>query len=78
VRAWPLPHLAYDHQAGVDPEPNGKPSAPLQLEACIQLLHGLRHSQPGPYGPLGVIFVREGVAEVDDQPIAQILRDMPQ
>ena len=35
------------------------------------------HPQPGPHGPLGVIFVRQGVAEVDEQAIAEILGDMP-
>jgi hypothetical protein len=32
---------------------------------------------PAPHGPLRIIFVRQGVAEVDEQAIAQILRDMP-
>ena len=35
------------------------------------------HTQSGPYRPLGVILVRQGVAEVDEQAIAEILRDMP-
>jgi hypothetical protein len=41
------------------------------------LSHGLHHPQPGPHRPLGVIFVRQGVAKVDEQPIAEILGDMP-
>ena len=39
--------------------------------------HGVHHAQPGAHGPLGVIFVRLGVAEVDEQAIAEILGDMP-
>jgi len=41
------------------------------------LSYGLHHPQSGPHGALGVIFVGQGVAEVDQQAIAQILRDMP-
>ena len=43
----------------------------------IELTQGLDDPEPGPHGPLGVIFVRQGVAEVDEQAIAQILGDMP-
>src|SRR5215468_4268368 len=32
---------------------------------------------PGPYRPLGVIFVRQGVAEVDEQAVAEVLGNMP-
>ena len=39
--------------------------------------HGLDDPQPGPHRPLGVIFVRQGVAEVDQEPIAEVLGDMP-
>ena len=35
------------------------------------------HPQPGPHGPLGVIFVRLGIAKVDQQAIAEVLGDMP-
>ena len=38
---------------------------------------GLHDPQPGPHGPLRIIFVRQGVAEVDEQAIAEILGDMP-
>jgi hypothetical protein len=41
------------------------------------LAHGLHNPQPSPHGPLGVIFVRQRVAEVDEQAIAEILGDMP-
>ena len=50
---------------------------PLLHQTGIELAQGLDHPQPGPHGPLGVIFVRQGVAEVDQQPITEILRDMP-
>jgi hypothetical protein len=33
-------------------------------------------AEAGAYGPLGIIFVRLGIAKVDQQPIAEILGDM--
>ena len=39
--------------------------------------HRLHDAQPGAYRPLGIIFVRQRVAEVDEQAIAEVLRDMP-
>src|SRR5262249_10049187 len=45
--------------------------------AGIELAHGLHHAQPGPHGPLGVIFVCQGIAEVDQQTITEILRNLP-
>ncbi len=38
---------------------------------------GFEHPEPGPHGPLRIIFMRQRVAEVDQQAIAEILRDMP-
>ena len=51
--------------------------APLLRQAGIELSQGLDHPQPGPHRPLGIIFVRQGIAEVDEQAIAEILGDMP-
>ena len=31
---------------------------------------------PGPYGALGVVFVRLGIAKVDEEAIAEILGDV--
>jgi hypothetical protein len=33
-------------------------------------------AQPGPHRPLGIIFVREGVPKVDEQAVAEVLRNM--
>jgi hypothetical protein len=40
------------------------------------LSHGLYYSQSSPHRPLGVIFVGQGVAEIDQQAIAEVLGDM--
>ena len=60
----------------MDAQAHGQVHPPLLLQARIQLSQGLHHPQPGPHRPLRVIFVRQGVAEVDEQTIAEILRDM--
>jgi len=39
---------------------------PLLPQAGIELPQGFDDPEPGPYGPLGIIFVRQGVAEVDE------------
>jgi hypothetical protein len=41
------------------------------------LSDGFHHPQPGPHRPLRIIFVRLGVAEVDEQAITEVLGDMP-
>ena len=71
------PHLTHHHQPGMDPQAHGQVHPPLLRQAGIELPQGLHHPQPGPHRPLGVIFVRQGVAEVDEQAIAEILGDMP-
>jgi hypothetical protein len=42
----------------------------------MQPHHGVEHPPPRPHRPLGVILVRLRVAEVDQQPIAEILGDV--
>src|SRR5712692_10346403 len=61
----------------MDSQAHGQVHSTLLRQADIALAHGLDHAQSGPHGPLGVILMRQGVAEVDEQAIAEILRDMP-
>jgi hypothetical protein len=46
-------------------------------QAGIELSQSLHDAQPGAHGALGVIFVRLGIAKVDQQAITEILRNMP-
>ena len=46
-------------------------------QAGIQRPHGLQDAQAGAHGTLRVIFMRLRIAKVDEQAIAQILRNMP-
>src|SRR5947209_7839172 len=61
--------------SGLRPECRAAPR--LLLQARRELSHGFDHPAPGPHGPLGVVLVRQGVAEVDEQAITEILRNMP-
>jgi hypothetical protein len=72
----PAPDLPDDHQPRMDPQTDGELHAAFLGQAGIEWPHGLHHPQAGPHRPLGVIFMRQGVAEVDEQAVAQILGDM--
>jgi hypothetical protein len=51
---------------------------PLCLrQAGIELAQGLDHPQPGPHCALRVIFVCLRIAKIDQQPIAEVLCDVP-
>jgi hypothetical protein len=47
----------------------GQVHSPLRRQTGIELAHSLHHRQPGAHRPLGVIFVRQGIPEVDQQTI---------
>src|SRR5262245_55237392 len=55
---------------------DGQGHALFLRQAGIELAHRLHNAQPGSYRPRGVIFMREGIAKVDEQPIAEVLGDM--
>src|SRR5262249_19906932 len=42
-----------------------------------QFLYGSNNFQSRAHRPRGVIFVSDGIPEIDQQPVAQILHDMP-
>jgi hypothetical protein len=60
----------------MDAQAHGQAHPALLRQAGIELAEALYHAQPGPYRALRVIFVRPGIAEVDQQAIAEILGDM--
>jgi hypothetical protein len=73
----PAPHLPHDDQPSMAPQAHGQLHPALLPQAGVELRHGFHHAQPSPHGPLRVIFVRPGIAEVDEQAITEILGDMP-
>jgi hypothetical protein len=60
----------------MDAQAHGQFHTPLPHEAGIESSHGLYDPQPGSHRPLRVVFVRQRVAEIDEQAIAEILSDM--
>ena len=50
---------------------------PPLFQAGIELRHRFHDPQPRPHRPLGIIFMGLGIAEVDQQAIAEILGDIP-
>src|SRR5262249_5887167 len=70
------PHLPHHHPPGMDPYAPGQAHTAFPRQASTQLAQGLDHPQPSTYGALGVVFMGQRVAEVDQQAIAEILRDM--
>ena len=65
--------LADDHQPGVDAEPHGQAHPVRLLQARIQRPHGLDHAEPAADGPLDLVFMGLGIAEVHEQAIAEVL-----
>src|SRR5262249_2380628 len=73
----PTSDVTYDDEAGVDADADGDPRPIPRGELGIAGLHGRHHPQPGPPGPLGVVFVGLGIAKVHEEAIAEILRNVP-
>jgi hypothetical protein len=73
----PSPNPAHHHQAGMDAQAYSQLDPSLLSQVRIALPQGFYYSEPGPHRPLGLVFVRQGVAEVDQQAVAEVLRDMP-
>ena len=61
----------------MDADADGDPH-PMPLgELCVEGLHGRHHAKTRPHSPLGAVFMRLGIAKVDQQPIAEVLRNVP-
>jgi hypothetical protein len=69
-------HVPHDDQAGVDAQARCQAHPPLWFQARRELPQGFEYPEPGPHGPLRVIFVCQRVAEVNQQAIAEVLGDM--
>ena len=73
----PAGHLPDDDQAGVNPQADGQVDPEVPPEPLVQSPNLFDDLQPGAHSPLGIILVGERMAEVDQEPIAQVLRDVP-
>ena len=70
-------HLTHHHRTRVHPNAHGQSDPMLLFHAGGEGLHRLDHRQAGPHGALRVVFVRQRIAKVDQQAIAQVLRNVP-
>ena len=55
------------------PQPHSHPVPRGQGQPSVERLEGVQQAEPGADGPLGVVFVRYGVAKIRQHPIAQVL-----
>ena len=60
----------------MDPDPHGQADSILLLQSAIECPQCLHHGEPGPHCPLRIVFMRLGIAKVDQQTITEILGDM--
>lgn len=71
-------HLAHHHWAGMDADAHCHPYAFVPLQARIQGgSDGFNNAEPGVHGSRCIVFMRHRPAEVDQEPIAEILGDIP-
>jgi hypothetical protein len=73
----PAPDLTHDHLTRMDAQTHIELHPVLLRHAGVELPHGLHHPHPGTHRSLGIILMGIGVAEVDQQAITEVLRDMP-
>ena len=69
-------HLPHHDEPGVDPDPHREPDSLVLDEPRIERPHRRQQLQAGAHGALGIVLMRLRIAEVDEQPIPQILGDM--
>jgi hypothetical protein len=77
VMARASAYVIDDHQAGMAPKSDVEGYSAFLGQARVELAHCLHNSEAGAHGPLRIVFVCSGVAEVDEQSIAEVIGDMP-
>ena len=70
-------HRADHHRAGVDADARRQTHPVLGLERIVQRAKRGEDLEPGTHGAFGVVLVGLRIAEVHEQPVAQILGDVP-
>src|SRR5215470_4940372 len=78
--ACPSPDLANDDEAGVDPDAHlqrrSERTSCGWLTLSMETADCLYDTQSCPHGTLGIVFMGQGIAKVDQQSIPEILRDV--
>jgi hypothetical protein len=70
-------HRADHDRAGVDADARRQTYSVLGLERIVQRAKGGEDLAPGTHGAFGVVLVGLRITEVHEQPVAQILGDVP-
>jgi hypothetical protein len=73
----PAAYLPHDDDSGVNPHADREVDARPLAQAAVEGGHRLHDAQAGPHRTLRVVFMRLRVAEIDQEPVAEILRNMP-
>src|SRR3989442_1278263 len=69
-------HLANHNQTSMYSKTHRQSDALVVFDVVIQCLHRIEDLQASPYCSLGIILMGLGVAKVDEESIAQELRNM--
>src|SRR5262249_41934696 len=69
-------HLPHDNQTSMHTYPHRKPYTPLVFQAGVQHADGLNNAQACADSSLGIVFVRLGIAIVDQQAVPEVLRNI--
>ena len=69
-------HLAHDHQPRVDADAHGQLHPFVLCQTGIERSQRLHNPKTSADGAAGVVFVRLRIAEVHQQPIPEVLRNM--
>ena len=72
-----LADIPGDHQAGVNADPDLQGGLAVAADRRVQVPDGLDDLQPGRRRPPGIVLMGDGIAEVDQQTVAQIAGDDP-
>ena len=61
------------HEPGMDPQPHSDPVPWGQRQPGVERVQGVQHAQPRPDGPLGIVFMRQGIAKIDHEATLEVL-----
>ena len=70
------PDGSHHDQPGMHPQAHGKLFPRGKRQPGVERVEGMQQAEPRPPGPLGVVVMRHGIAEVHEQAIAEVLRDI--
>jgi hypothetical protein len=70
-------HVTDHHHAGVDTDPKGDADTTSALQVRVEFFEACENPETGTNGPVGIILMGGRITEIDEDAVAEILRDMP-